>query len=142
MRNMTKSEIMDFIKFWTWGTLIAVEDHHPYAVELSYGTDGLFIYCGSRPGGRMARCILKNPNVAFKICDSDRSYSRWRAVLIEGKAERLTSYEDILYAVRCIARQRGLDERAFDAIAEKVFLHPESNSLRISLQKISGIISA
>lgn len=142
MRNMTKSEIMDFVKYWTWGTLIAVEDHRPYAIELSYGTDGSFIYCGSRPGGRMARCIMKNPYVAFKICDSDRSYSRWRAVLIEGKAERLTSYEDILYSVRCIARQRGLNEQTFDAIAKRLFLHPESNSLRIPLQNISGIISS
>lgn len=141
MRKMTNSEIMDFIKSWTWGTLIAVEDNRPYAIELSYGTDGSFIYCGSRPGGRMARCIMKNPNVAFKICDSDRSYSSWRAVLIEGTAERLTSYEDILYSVRCIARQRGLNERAFDAIAERVFLHPESNSLRISLKTISGVVT-
>jgi len=141
MRAMSKNEIMNFIKEWTWGTLIAIEGTRPYAVELSYGTDGSFIYCGSRPGGRMAQCILKNPQVAFKICDSDRTYARWRAVIIEATAERLTSYEDILYSVRCIARQRGLPEQAFDAVVEKVFMHPESNSLRIPLNRFSGVTS-
>ncbi|MCX8043466.1 MAG: pyridoxamine 5'-phosphate oxidase family protein [Desulfobacterota bacterium] len=136
---MNKKEIMEFIEYWTWGTLIAIDDTGPYAVELSYGTDGSFIYCGSRPGGRMARCIMKHPQVAFKICDSDRTYSRWRAVIIEGKAERLTSYEDILYSVRCIARQRGLHEHAFDAVAQRVYQHPESNSLRIPLMHFSGV---
>ncbi len=139
MRDMTKDEMMAFIKSWTWGTLIGVEGGRPYAVELSYGTDGSYIYCGSRPGGRMARCIEENPFVAFKICDSDRSYSSWRAVIVEGKAERQTGYDDILQAVRHIARQRGYDERVFDGIAKKTADDPHSNSLRIPLETLSGV---
>lgn len=141
MRSMTRQEIMDFIQYWTWGTLIAVDGDIPYAVELSYGTDGSFIYCGSKPGGKMAYCIRQNPFVAFKICDSDRTYAHWRAVIVEAKAERLTAYDDILYSVRSIARQRGLPERTFDGVAAKVANHPESNSLRIPLHKISGVTS-
>ena len=141
MRTMTDKEIRAFIKEWTWGTLIGVEGNKPYAVELSYGTDGDFIYCGSMPGGRMARCIQENPNVAFKICDSDRSYSRYRAVIIEGKAERLTSYDDILFSVRYIARQRGLPETAFDGVVRRVANSPEGNSLRIPIQVFGGKIS-
>ena len=45
MRDMTKEEIIEFITTWTWGTLIGVEGDKPYAVELSYGTDGKYIYC-------------------------------------------------------------------------------------------------
>jgi len=141
MRDMTPDEIMRFIKYYTWGTLIGVEGNKPYAVEISYGTDGAYIYCGSRPGGRMAKCILHNPNVAFKICDSDRSYSRWNAVIIEAEAERLTKREDILHSVRCIARQRGLHERAFDGVVERVVHHGESNSLRIPIKVVSGVTS-
>ena len=141
MRDMTKDETMEFIKSWTWGTLIGVEGNSPYAVELSYGTDGEYIYCGSKPGGRMAQCIKANPNVAFKICDSDRSYSKYRAVIVEGKAERLTEYDDILHSVKHIARQRGLDEHVFDSIAEKISHNPESNSLRIPVKKVGGVIS-
>ena len=40
MRDMTQTEIIDFIKYFTWGTLIGVEGDKPYAVELSYGFDG------------------------------------------------------------------------------------------------------
>jgi nitroimidazol reductase NimA-like FMN-containing flavoprotein (pyridoxamine 5'-phosphate oxidase superfamily) len=140
MRPMTRDEIIEFIKHYTWGTLIGVEPGgKPYAVELSYGFDGTYIYCGSRPGGRMARCIQSNPQAAFKICDSDRSYSRYTAVIVEAAAERLTSRADILSSVRSIARQRGLNERAFDGVVDHVANNPASNSLRIPITTISGV---
>ena len=140
MRPITREEILEFIKYYTWGTLIGVEpDGRPYAVELSYGFDGTYIYCGSRPGGRMARCIQNNRGVAFKICESDRSYSSYTAVIIEATAERLTTRADILSSVRSIARQRGLNEKAFDGIVDHVAGNPGSNSLRIPITTISGV---
>jgi len=140
MRPMTREEILEFIKYYTWGTLIGVEpDGRPYAVELSYGFDGTYIYCGSRPGGRMARCIQSNREVAFKICDSDRSYSSYTAVIIEATAERLTTRADILSSVRSIARQRGLNEKTFDGIVDHVAGNPGSNSLHIPITTISGV---
>lgn len=140
MRHMSLEEIIEFIKQYTWGTLIGIEpDGKPYAVELSYGFDGTYIYCGSRPGGRMARCIKQNQQAAFKICESDRSYSRYTAVIVEAKAERLTGRADILASVRSIARQRGLNERAFDGVVDHVAGNPESNSLRIPVTTVSGV---
>jgi nitroimidazol reductase NimA-like FMN-containing flavoprotein (pyridoxamine 5'-phosphate oxidase superfamily) len=137
---MTREEIIEFLKYYTWGTLIGVEPGgNPYAVELSYGFDGQYIYCGSRPGGRMARCIRGNPQAAFKVCDSDRTYARYTAVIIEGQAERLTDYDGILKSVRHIARQRGFNEKAFDRVADRVASDPEGNSLRIPLTRISGV---
>ena len=68
MSKMTKEEILEFIESWAWGTLIGVEGDKPYAIEVSYGTDGEYIYCGSMPGGRMAGCLRANQNVVFKIC--------------------------------------------------------------------------
>jgi nitroimidazol reductase NimA-like FMN-containing flavoprotein (pyridoxamine 5'-phosphate oxidase superfamily) len=138
MRDMTKEEIMEFIKEWTWGTLIGIEGDKPNAIEVSYGTDGKFIYCGSMPGGGMARGLQANNNVAFKICDADRSCKKWRAVIIEGNAERLTNYDGILYSVRAIARQRGFPENTYDAIAEKVSQNQDSNSIRIPIKVIAG----
>ena len=138
MKDMTREEIISFIEKWTWGTLIGVEGDRPYAVEVSYGTDGEFIYCGTRPGGRMWKCIGENSNVAFKICDSDRSCNRWHAVLVEGVAEKLTRPEDILHSCRCIASQMGLPREAFDGIASKSAANPKRNSLRIPLANISG----
>lgn len=138
MRDMTQTEIMDFIGYFTWGTLIGVEGDRPYAVELSYGFDGAYIYCGSMPGGRMARCIRSNENVAFKICECDWSYSRYRAVIVEGRAERMTTHDDILQAVTQIARQRKLPDHAFAGVVDRLADNPSSNSLRISVATVGG----
>jgi nitroimidazol reductase NimA-like FMN-containing flavoprotein (pyridoxamine 5'-phosphate oxidase superfamily) len=141
MRDMTHTEIIDFIRYFTWGTLIGVENDRPYAVELSYGFDGDYIYCGSMPGGRMARCIQDNRNVAFKICECDWSYARYRAVIVEGRSERMTSRDDIMYAVTQIARQRKLSDNAFAAVVDRLVDNPQSNSLRIPVATIGGKIA-
>jgi len=138
MSTMTKEEIVEFIKSWAWGTLIGVEGDKPYAVEVSYGTDGEYIYCGSKPGGRMARCLRANNNVVFKICRSDRNAERFKAVSIEGKAERLTDYDDVLHALRSVARQVALEEKALDSIAKRNYQHPESNFIRIPITAVGG----
>ena len=141
MRDMTNDEIMEFIKTWTWGTLIGVEKDKPYAVELSYGTDGKYIYCGSKPGGRMAQCIINNSNAVFKICECGWDYASYKAVIIEGTAERLTEHEDILRSVRYIAKQRKINEHAFDNIAQHVADSPESNSIRIEIKNMGGVLA-
>ena len=140
MREMTEKEILDFIAEWRWGTILAVEDNKPYAVEVSYASDDNYLYSGSRPGGRMAKSIKSNPNAAFKICDSDPEHKKWRAVIIEGIAERMTEKEDVLYFVRLLATKMGRPENAFDSFAEKIASNSEeSNSIRIPLKVMSGV---
>ena len=78
MRSMTEKEIREFIKNSKWGTLIAIDNNKPYAVELSYASDDEFIYCGSMPGGRMAGSIKINPAVSFKVCYSSEDMSQRR----------------------------------------------------------------
>jgi len=109
MGKMTKQEAVEFIKSWAWGTLIGVEGNKP----------GEYIYCGSKPGGRMAKCLKENNNVVFKICKSDRKAETFKAVIIEGKAERLTRYEEVLYGLRSVAKQVDLDENLLDPIAKR-----------------------
>ena len=142
MRDMTEKEIENFILDWTWGTLIAVDGDKPYGIEVTYGTDGEYIYCGSRPGGKMAKCIKANPNVIFKICNADRTYRTWKAVSVFGKAEKLVKEDDIMYGIRLIARGRGVDEHSFDAIGERIAKDPENgNAIRIPMKDISGVMS-
>ena len=143
MKDMTEKEIKDLIEQWTWGTLIAVDDNKPYAIENTYGSDGKYIYCGSMPGGRMATCIKKNPNVVYKICNAEKDYREWKAVIVEGKAERLTKKEGMLYATRLIAKKRGLPENHYDSIAEIMAQKAEeSNCIRIPLDKVGGRCSS
>ena len=148
MKIMSDEEIRDFIEEWTWGTIIAVDGDKPYAIEVSYGSDGKHIYCGSRPGGIMASCIKANPNVIFKICDADKYYPTWRAVSVFGKAERLTNRKDILYGMRTIAKRviytakkTTRSEEEFEKIGEMLASNPEaSTAIRIPIDKFSGRI--
>jgi nitroimidazol reductase NimA-like FMN-containing flavoprotein (pyridoxamine 5'-phosphate oxidase superfamily) len=136
---MTQKEIFEFIRSWAWGTLIGIEGDKPYAIEVSYGTDGKYIYCGSKPGGRMAKCLRGNHKVVFKICKSDRNAEDFKAVIIEGKAEPLTDYQRVLHALRMVARQVELDENVLDPIAERHCQNPESNFIRIPIRVFGGI---
>ena len=146
MKKFTEREIRDFIEEWTWGTIIAVDGDKPYAIEVSYGSDGKHIYFGSRPKGKMAQCIRENPNIIFKICDADKFYPTWRAVSVFGKAERLTKREDILYGMKLIAdkvihttKKTSVTEKQFEAIGEMLAANPEAGGpLRIAIENFSG----
>jgi nitroimidazol reductase NimA-like FMN-containing flavoprotein (pyridoxamine 5'-phosphate oxidase superfamily) len=148
MQKMSDEEIRSFIEEWTWGTIIAVNGDEPFAVEVSYGSDGKHIYCGTRPGGIIAKCIKANPKVIFKICDADKHYPTWRAVSVFGKVERLTNREDILHCMRTIgkrvlytAKKKTRSEEEFEKIGEMLASNPESSTaIRIPIEKFSGRI--
>jgi len=149
MKVLSEKEIRDFIEEWTWGTILAVDGDKPYAIEVSYGSDGTHIYCGSRPDGIMAKCIKKNQNIIFKVCDADRYYPSWRAVSVFGKAERLTKREDILYGMRTIAKRviytakkTVRTEEEFEKIGEMLAANPDTSSaIRIPIENFSGRMS-
>ena len=139
MREMTEKEIRAFIAEWRWGTIHAVDGNKPYGVEVAYASDDDYLYCGSKPGGRMAQCIKSNPNIAFKLCDSDPEHKKWRAAIIEGVAERITNKDDILFFVRLLAKKMGRPETSFDALADKIAKNPDdSNSIRLPLKVMGG----
>ena len=139
MRAMTEKEIRDFIAEWRWGTIHGVDGNKPYGVEVAYASDDDYLYCGSKPGGRMAQCIKSNPNIAFKLCDSDPEHKKWRAAIIEGVAERMTNKDDILFFVRLLAKKMGRPETSFDALADKIAENPDdSNSIRLPLKIMGG----
>ena len=146
MKKMTEEEIRDFIGEWTWGTIIAVDGDKPYAIEVSYGSDGKHMYFGSRPNGKMAKCIKKNQNIIFKLCDAGKFYATWRAVSVFGKVERLMKREDILYGMKLIAKKvihdtkdTSITEEQFEAIGEMLAANPEKGGpLRIAIENFSG----
>ena len=139
MRDMTEQEILDFIKEWRWGTILAVEGDKPYGVEVSYASDDDYIYCGTRPGGRMADCIRANRNTAFKICDSDAEHKKWRAVIVEGVSEKIATKEEMLVFLKLLAKKFGRPEDTFNHMADKTpEEYEQSNTMRIPLKVISG----
>ena len=146
MRKMTEKEIRDLVEEWAWGTIIAVDKDKPYAIEVSYGSDEKYIYFGSRPNGKMAKCIRENQNIIFKICDADKSYLTWRAISVFGKVERPTERENILYGMKMIAKKlistaqrTSRTEEQLEAIGEMMAANPEKGGpLRIAIENFSG----
>ena len=135
---MPEKEIKKFLEEWTWGTLIAVDGDRPYAIELSYATDGEYIYCGSMPGGRMTRCIKDNANVVFKVCDSTKDPSRFRAVIVEGPVKKLTRKDEIVTGLRVLYKKLGLPESRIEPRAAQLTASRESSFYRIALKELGG----
>lgn len=139
MRSMSESEIKQFLAEWTWGTLIAVDGDKPYAIELSYATDGEFIYCGSMPGGRMSRCIKDNAHAVFKVCDCSKDTSRFRAVIVEGQVKKLTEREDIIQGLRVLYKKLGVPESRIEQRADQLTARAQESSFyRISMKELGG----
>jgi len=142
MRKLTEKEIRDFINEWTWCTLVGVNEGLPYAVEVTYATDGEYIYAGSRPGGVMFNSFKKNNNIMIKICDADKAYPTWRAASIKGKVEYLTEREEVFKVMRMVAKVRNLKEDHFYRVAEYILKYPGGSSLfKVKLDNLSGVAS-
>ena len=139
MRSLSKSEINQFLKEWTWGTLIAIEGDKPYAVELSYATDGEYLYCGSMPGGRMSRCVKDNTKVVFKVCESSKDTTKFRAVIVEGTVKKLTQREEIVKGLRVLYKKLGLPESRIKPRTDQLMVQAsESSFYRITIKDIGG----
>ncbi len=139
MRALAESEIKKFLTEWTWGTLIAVDGDGPYAIELSYAFDGNCIYCGSMPDGRMSRCITNDARVAFKICDSARDASRFRAAIAEGTVRKLTERAEIVQGLEVLYRKLGLLASRIESRADHLCRPGGSSSFyRIEISSLGG----
>jgi len=139
MRSLSKGEIKEFLDEWTWGTLIVIDRDKPYAIEVSYATDGVFVYCSSMPGGRMSQCIKKNANVSLKVCDASKDTSKFRAVIVEGCVEKLSQRDEIVKGLQVLYRKMGLPESRIEQRADQLTLKAEDSSFyRITIKDMGG----
>ena len=142
MRTLSDNEIRQLMDEMRWGTLIAIDDGQPYAIETSFATDGEFLYTGSKYGGRMNKCIEKNPTATFKICDSTKDAKLFRAAIVESEAKILTERDEIVQCLRAIYKKLGLPESRIEERAEKITAQTGSLSLyRMPLKKLGGVAS-
>ena len=142
MKNLSEDEIRQLMDEIVWGTLIALDDKQPYAIETSFATDDRFLYTGSKCGGRMNKCIEKNSTVTFKICDSTRDAKLFRAAIVESEAKILTERDEIMQCLRAIYKKLGLPESRIEERADKITARTGSLSLyRMPLEKLGGVAS-
>ena len=140
MRYMSENEIKQFLNEWTWGTIIT-GGNKPYAIELSYATDGKFIYCGSMPDGRMSRSVKDDANAVFKVCDCPKDTSVFRAVIVEGKIKKLTERNEIIKGLRVLYNKLGIPESRIEPRADRLAgkQHDQSSFYRLSMEELGGV---
>lgn len=142
MRTLSEKEIRHLMDEIIWGTLIAIDDGQPYAIETSFAVDDQFLYTGSKYAGRMNRCIEKNPTVTFKICDSTKDAKLFQAAIVESEAKILTERSEIVQCLSVIYKKLGLPESRIEERANKITSKAGSLSLyRIPLKKLGGVAS-
>ena len=140
---LAEQEIRKLMDDELWGTLIAVDDGQPYAVETSFAADETSLYTGSKRGGRMNRCLVRNQAASFKICDGDHRGHNYRAAIVESQAEILTRREDILYSLKIIFTKLGISTENIEGKADTYAAGKGSLALyRLPLHKLGGIRSA
>ena len=142
MKKLSEDEIRELMDEIVWGTLIALDDKQPYAIETSFATDDRFLYTGSKCGGRMNKCIEKNSTVTFKICDSTRDAKLFRAAIVESEAKILTERDEIMHCLRTIYKKLGLPASRLEERADQITARCGSLSLyRLPLEKLAGVAS-
>jgi len=139
-RPLSEDEIRKLMNDQIWGTLIAVDDGQPYAVETSFAVDATHLYTGTRRDGRMNRCIAASPRASFKICDGDHRGHNYRAAIVESRAEILTGREDILYCLTIIYTKLGMPTSGIESRADRNAAGRDSLRLyRLPLENLGGI---
>lgn len=142
MRKMNEKETKDLIREWSWCTIIGTDGNIPYAIEVTYVSDGEYMYCGSRPSGSMHTCLKKNNNLILKVCDASKTYPTWRAASVRGQAEFISDKDEMCRIMRMVAKVRGLEENHFDNVAEFISKSPAGSSLfKVPIKDISGVAS-
>jgi nitroimidazol reductase NimA-like FMN-containing flavoprotein (pyridoxamine 5'-phosphate oxidase superfamily) len=139
-RPISEEEIRKLMDEINWGTLIAIDESQPYAVETSFAVDKTHLYTGTKRGGRMNRCIAKNPAASFKICDGDRRGHNYRAAIVESSAQILTSRKELLYCLKIIYTKLGMSLDTIEAKADTYVAGKGSLTLyRLPLQNLGGV---
>ena len=146
MRKMKAEEIEILLAEFGWATLCMVDpDGRPYAVEFSYFLDNGDI-CGLvHPRGRAAACLVENPAVCVKVCDSDAQCTSYRAASFFGLAtfEKVTDPDEIAWAWDSLEKQLRLTNGEYSQYKERYLSSGRSLPLlRIMVNECTGVMSS
>ena len=139
MQDLTPSEINQLLVKCDWGTLMAVDGDKPYGVEVSHFIDEEAVYLIINPAGKIAGCISRNPNVAYKVCKADLPTQRWSAATLEGKIERLKEPRKIYECFLKLAKRLNRDTEKYEKLGKQFSENPDRSPVYfIPIKNISG----
>jgi nitroimidazol reductase NimA-like FMN-containing flavoprotein (pyridoxamine 5'-phosphate oxidase superfamily) len=104
VRAMSPDEARQFLEIHNWGMLCTVSGGEPYAVPVSFGFDGHYVYIATG-AGRKAHNVDANRSVSLTVAEVQNGDS-WRSVIVSGKAEWLDDTGAKLRALNILRRDR------------------------------------
>jgi nitroimidazol reductase NimA-like FMN-containing flavoprotein (pyridoxamine 5'-phosphate oxidase superfamily) len=100
VKEMARGDMVALLARAGFGHLGCTRDGHPYVVPMNFAFDGesLFFYTTE---GTKTEFIAANREVCFQV-EEIADPLHWRSVIVTGRAERLTSPEDVEHAMQHI----------------------------------------
>ncbi len=103
IRDMSGGEMTALLASAAYGHLGLARDGHPYVVPMHYAFDGEEVYFFTTEGTK-TEFIEANHEVCFQV-EEVVDASRWRSVMLTGRAKRLAKPEEVERAMQLITER-------------------------------------
>jgi len=101
--DMSPAEMHTMLQRESFGHLGCARDGRPYVVPMHYAYDGKDLYFFTTEGMK-TQYIQANPQVCLQI-EEVRDSMNWRSVMVLGRANELTSKEEMQRAMKLITER-------------------------------------
>ncbi|SRR6266508_1517361 len=103
IEDMSPSEMHALLQRESFGHLGCARGNRPYVVPMHYAYDGKDLYFFTTQGMK-TQYIDSNPQVCLQI-EEIMDPTRWRSVMVTGRAEQLTKGEEMEQAMKLITER-------------------------------------
>ena len=103
VENMSNGEIQALLLRMEYGHLACTRDGHPYVVPMHYAYDSQSLYFLTTEGTK-TEFIAANHEICFQV-EEVSDASRWRSVMVIGRAERLSQGLEIENAMQLLTER-------------------------------------
>ena len=103
VEDMSPAEMHALLQRESFGHLGCARDSRPYVVPMHYAYDGKDLYFFTTQGMK-TQFIEANPQVCLQIEEVTDS-TRWRSVMVIGRANELTTSEEMQRAMKLITER-------------------------------------
>jgi nitroimidazol reductase NimA-like FMN-containing flavoprotein (pyridoxamine 5'-phosphate oxidase superfamily) len=103
VKEMARGEMVALLVRAGFGHLGCTRDGHPYVVPMNFAFDGESLFFHTTEGTK-TEFIAANHEICFQV-EEIADPLHWRSVMVTGRAERVTSIEDVERAMRLIVER-------------------------------------
>lgn len=103
VEDMSPAEMHALLQRESFGHLGCARDSRPYVVPMHYAYDGKELYFFTTQGMK-TQYIDANPQVCLQV-EEIKDATRWKSVMVIGRASELTSAKETQYAMKFITER-------------------------------------